>query len=171
MFSKHYYAHSVPANGFGISDEDFLLGAGHDYPELNVAVVAESNPVSISKKSKTGTISPRKNTTKTTTYGTRRFCEWWESSKSQFSFPQKEFPDERFNEFVRAQSGIDAFMVISHKQRAILLIEFIEGVERRDKDEITLSPKTIKGMLDGFIRHIHFLEAEDESLLAKYGDN
>ena len=61
--------------------------------------------------------------------------------------------------------------MISHYQRAFLLVEFIESVEPRDKDMVTLSPKRIKGMLDGFIRHIHHLEAEEERLLQKYGND
>ena len=51
-----------------------------------------------------------------------------------------------FAEFARETVvWIDAFLLISHKQRAFLLVEFTKGVERPDKDVGTLSLKTIKG--------------------------
>ena len=60
----------------GVSDKDFLLGAGQDFPKLSIQVAEDSEwrlNTPHPKKAKTASLSSRKHTTKTTTYGTRRF--------------------------------------------------------------------------------------------------
>ena len=86
-----------------ICDEDFLLGGDRDDQELNVVAVANmnsTNGVSIEK------ISPRKNTKKTTNYGRRAFCDWWDAEKQSFQFDEHKFPRQDFRDMLRKLDGV-----------------------------------------------------------------
>ena len=46
----------------------------------------------------------------------------------------------------------------------------VQVVQPRDVSLESLAPKTIKGMIDRFVNHIHTVESESESLSAVYGE-
>jgi hypothetical protein len=150
-----------------ICDEDFLLGGDRDDQELNVVAVANmnsTNGVSIEQ------ISPRKNTKKTTNYGRRAFCDWWDAAKQSFQFDEHKFPRQDFRDMLRELDGVALFMELTHIQRASLLRGFVAGVKPRQSGGAPLSAKTIKSIVDGFVRHIKEIEAESDILFEMYGD-
>lgn len=112
---------------------------------------------------------PRKNTLKATSYGKRAVSDWWEATKSTIPFDQIKFPDQELVASIRASNAEDAFFLMSHVQRAHFLRFFVAGVQPR-AGEGTLTGKTIKGMIDSWVRYIKGIEAESESLSEYYGD-
>jgi hypothetical protein len=83
------------------------------------------------------------------------------------------FPKEKFSEnlvlMVRGSDGVGAFLEMSHVQRAFVLRQFVAGIQPRDGDGL-LSPKTIKSMIDGFVRSIKEIESNSDMLTERFGE-
>lgn len=149
-----------------INAHELWEGMGSPTPGQSYSSVKTSKSV---PRNNINAIAPRKNTVKCTNYGKRAFCEWWAHARGTFFFPDTSFPDSVSRENFRLMDGVDAFLQMSLLQRATVCVEFVAGVQPADR-KTCLTAKTIKGMLDGFFRHIHAIENESEELTAKFGD-
>lgn len=150
-----------------LGDKDFFVGDAPANQKLTARAITSidcTNGVSINQ------ISPRKNTKKTTSYGRRAFCDWWDEIKQSFQFDEHKFPSQDFRDRLRELDGVSLFMELTHIQRASVLRGFVAGVKPRKTGDPPLSAKTIKAIVDGFVRHLKEIEAESDILYEKYGD-